>query len=194
MSRPKLHPDQLIAPGLLFGLFMIGAGFILTGMLRREALPDAWYPTDHILILEEVVLGLVFGIVGATMVWIMTERFASVQSLRDRIVDIIEVEKIRPRHALAFGLLAGIPEEILFRGALQPIIGLLGASILFGLAHAVTRLYMVYAIIAGLLLGLLAQWRGDIWASTAAHFAYDAGLFLLLAVWARKQAEEKEDV
>lgn len=53
-------------------------------------------------------------------------------------------------------LLAGVSEEVLFRGAIQNLLlawGLLaaivGTNLLFGLCHAASRVYFVYAFLAG---------------------------------------------
>jgi uncharacterized protein len=53
--------------------------------------------------------------------------------------------------------LAGVGEELLFRGVVQtklvswttPVVGLLLASILFGLAHALSKLYFLFAVAVG---------------------------------------------
>jgi hypothetical protein len=83
-------------------------------------------------------------------------------------------------HPLLFGVVAGLPEEFFFRGALQPQIGLLLTALLFGALHAINRAYFIYATLAGLVLGALVAWRGDLWAATIAHGVYDALLFAAL--------------
>ena len=60
-------------------------------------------------------------------------------------------------------LLAGVGEEMLFRGVLQgtisrwirPEIGLVAASALFGLAHLITLMYALAASLMGIYLGWL---------------------------------------
>jgi membrane protease YdiL (CAAX protease family) len=81
--------------------------------------------------------------------------------------------------------LAGLGEEMLFRGVLQPAIaglaegaagmwlGLVGASLLFGLAHAVTRVYVVLAGLVGMYLGGLWIVSGNLVAPVVAHGLYD---------------------
>ena len=54
---------------------------------------------------------------------------------------------------------AGLGEEWLFRGVLQPLVGLVAASVLFGLAHVGGRTMLpfgVWASVMGLVLGGLA--------------------------------------
>lgn len=78
-------------------------------------------------------------------------------------------------------LAAGVGEEALFRGVVQgalteaflPQTGLIGASLLFGLAHYVTRTYAVFATIFGAYLGWLALINDNLLAPIAAHALYD---------------------
>lgn len=77
--------------------------------------------------------------------------------------------------------MAGIGEELLFRGVLQPLTGPVWSNVLFGLAHCITP---EYALLAGLLGGYLA-WVLDlsenILAPIIAHGLYDFVAFLVVA-------------
>jgi membrane protease YdiL (CAAX protease family) len=66
---------------------------------------------------------------------------------------------VSPLAALAVGLSAGIGEELLFRGALQPRFGLVLTSLLFAVGHAHYGLSpaMVEVFIVGLALGLVRR-------------------------------------
>lgn len=82
-------------------------------------------------------------------------------------------------------LAAGVGEELLFRGFLQnawaasfapplgPWIGLAGASLAFGLGHALTKLYFWLATGMGAYLGLLFLLTGDLTAPILTHAIYD---------------------
>lgn len=77
---------------------------------------------------------------------------------------------------IVLGAAAGLGEEWLFRGVLQPLIGLLAASAVFGLAH-VGGLKMlpfgVWASVMGLVMGGLAIATGGLIAPIVAHGVYD---------------------
>lgn len=83
---------------------------------------------------------------------------------------------------VAVSALAGLGEELLFRGVIQsglaaslgPWPGLLLASVLFGLTHALSRLYLVLATVMGLYLGVLYQVTGNLLLPTIVHGLYDA--------------------
>ncbi len=84
-------------------------------------------------------------------------------------------------------LCAGLGEEVLFRGLLQGglaawlgepwgvWIALAVASLVFGLAHAITRTYIALAALAGLYLGLLFLWTDNLVPPILAHAIYDFG-------------------
>jgi uncharacterized protein len=95
-------------------------------------------------------------------------------------------------------LLAGAGEELLFRGVLQslisswtsPAIGLIIASLLFGLAHSLSRLYFVLATLIGLALGALTMQFNDLVAPMTAHAIYD---FVALIYFARTRSRRAND-
>jgi hypothetical protein len=78
----------------------------------------------------------------------------------------------------ALAALSGFAEEAFFRGALQPRLGWLGASAVFGLAHFAPRRtlwpWTGFALAAGLLLGALFAATGNLVAPIAAHAAINA--------------------
>lgn len=96
--------------------------------------------------------------------------------------------KCRPGDLLLIAVLAGVGEELLFRGLIQgglaewwgewPALGV--ASVLFGLAHCMTREYAVFAMVLGFFLGWLVLVTGDLTASILAHAGYDFAALLLL--------------
>jgi membrane protease YdiL (CAAX protease family) len=89
---------------------------------------------------------------------------------------------------LALALVAGVGEELLFRGWMQewltptagPWAALAVTSIAFGLVHAVTPAYAVLAMGIGLYLGGLQMWTGNLLAPIVVHALYDFVAFLVL--------------
>jgi hypothetical protein len=82
-------------------------------------------------------------------------------------------------------LLAGLGEELLFRGLLQAglanwiggwpglIVGLAAASVSFGFCHAVRPVYALFAALVGAYFGLLFIWTGNLAAPIVTHAVYD---------------------
>jgi membrane protease YdiL (CAAX protease family) len=66
----------------------------------------------------------------------------------------------------------GFCEEVFFRGVLQPEIGVLAASLVFGMIHCGSMEMFPYALwtyAAGVFLGYLYIWTGSLWAPILAH-------------------------
>jgi membrane protease YdiL (CAAX protease family) len=82
------------------------------------------------------------------------------------------------RECVALAAVSAIGEEALFRGALQPEIGWVAASVVFALAHLVPRRellpWSVFSLAAGLLLGFLYDATGNLVAPVVAHFGINA--------------------
>jgi membrane protease YdiL (CAAX protease family) len=76
--------------------------------------------------------------------------------------------------ALLLSLPVAIGEEVFFRGALQPVLGLLPTSLFFAALHAQYGLTpaLLAIFLVGLLLGVLAQRRGTLAAITG-HFVFN---------------------
>ena len=83
---------------------------------------------------------------------------------------------MRPPAIIALGAAAGIGEEWLFRGIVQPVVGIVWASLAFGAAHiggARMLPFGVWATIMGLVMGGLAMATGGLVAPMVAHGVYD---------------------
>jgi len=89
-----------------------------------------------------------------------------------------------PGQVLLLAALSGIAEEAFFRGALQPRVGWVLASVIFGLVHFVPRaefrLWTVFSLAAGFLLGFLFEATGNLIAPTVAHALVNAVNLTLL--------------
>ena len=84
--------------------------------------------------------------------------------------------RIGPIGVIVLGAAAGIGEEWLFRGVLQPVIGLAAASVVFGLAHVSGKRMLSFGVWAtgmGLLMGGLAIATDGLMAPMVAHGVYD---------------------
>ena len=97
---------------------------------------------------------------------------------------------------LGISCLAGLGEEMLFRGLAQDLIAthiplgwaIVVASLLFGLVHAMTPTYFVLASLAGGYLGWVYAMTGDIAAPIVAHAVYD---FVALLVLVREEESQQ---
>lgn len=83
---------------------------------------------------------------------------------------------------------AGLGEELLFRGVLQPVLigwfaaplGLLAASAVFGLLHSLTPTYAILAALIGAYFGGLVLWTENLLPPIIAHGVYDFAALVYL--------------
>jgi uncharacterized protein len=79
--------------------------------------------------------------------------------------------------------LSGISEEIFFRGAVQGEIGIVGASVLFGLLHPLNLSYVIWASSVGCAFGVLYQATGSLVPPILCHSVYNFAALLYLRYW-----------
>jgi membrane protease YdiL (CAAX protease family) len=98
--------------------------------------------------------------------------------------------------------IAGLSEEVLFRGVIQPWLetawgaqaGLIACNLLFGLAHAITPLYTFLAFMIGIYLSLAMDYGGErnLLTPIVIHALYDFWAFLALVKAYRMAQAESE--
>jgi CAAX protease family protein len=107
---------------------------------------------------------------------VLTERTATGRALAQALGSALG--PLRARECAVLALVSGLGEEALFRGALQPEVGLGVASVLFAAAHFVPRRglrgWTLFALAAGLLLGALYEATGNLVAPVVAHVGINA--------------------
>jgi membrane protease YdiL (CAAX protease family) len=119
---------------------------------------------------------LVWGVIGTMPLFLM---FLALEKMQGE--SVVKIRKLL-LNTLGPGLhryhwtdlfilaaIAGVSEEFLFRGVIQPWMetswgitaGLIASNIVFGMVHAVTPLYAVLAGLVGIYLGLSLDYGGD---------------------------------
>ena len=150
---------------------LLRAAIVVEGGLGLAACAIGWLvgrpPWEHI---HWTPAGLGWGVVAAgpmlglyaAGVWLPIRPLARLARLVRRLIRPMLRDTGWQQLALV-SLAAGFGEELLFRGLIQPVAaewlgpagGLILASLLFGLAHPITRTYFVVAALIGLYLGCL---------------------------------------
>jgi len=170
---------------LLFGLLLMGG---LGIVLSKFSL--SWAATGYALLLCIPML--------AALYFAQWSQWSALSHLRkeidEKIAPIFVNCKIIDLTVIA--LLAGIGEELFFRGWLQGALtnrfgvwlGILVASTIFGLAHYLSISYAIYTFITGIYLGVIYQVTGNLYIVMAIHALYD---FIALVYLVKKGRGEK---
>lgn len=191
VEPPPTRASELAAYGLLLGIGMIALAVVWRIGFGGDTLAT-WFPAEKWLFY--LALGAATGLIFSVLAWLVFRQVPSFRHIKTLILRTIDMRTLSPHHAVLFGLIAGIPEEILFRGALLPAMGWLFSSLLFGVLHGVTPAYFIYATLASFLLSGLATWTDGLWAPIAAHTTIDVSMFLLLMrTWRHRQRRAQRE-
>jgi membrane protease YdiL (CAAX protease family) len=113
-------------------------------------------------------------LVAVSRAW--TARSPAARKLSEELAGV--VRGLSAGRVLLLAAVSGVAEEAFFRGALQPSVGWLAASVLFGLAHfhprRALRVWAPAALLAGLAFGALFEASGDVVAPALAHAVVNA--------------------
>ena len=131
---------------------------------------------------EGILIGLMTAVgLGAANYYLLCAApdLAGVRSIRRLYVEGLKpvFGNLSASEITIISLAAGIGEELLFRGVLQTEMGLLPASVIFGLLHmggSGTLVFGCWVMLMGGALGGLAIWTGGLMAPIVAHAVYDA--------------------
>ena len=100
--------------------------------------------------------------------------------VEDQVTTIVQENPIL---VFVIPIVAGISEEIVFRGFLMPRIGLGLSSLAFGLAHMGygSMVHIGISTAAGAAFGGMYRATGLLWVPMVAHIVYDLVLFIAIA-------------
>lgn len=118
------------------------------------------------------VLGLVLGLVVVFLSRLATRRFEWARVLHREFHAI--VYELTSREIVLLALFSSVGEELFFRGALVPHIGVVASSVVFALLHfRRDRRFVPWTIMSfvmGLILGVMYVEVGDLGGPIVAHF------------------------
>jgi len=171
-SRDYLYPALLFEGGLGLSAALVGW---LCGHPPWESLH--WTP-DAALTGAAATVPMLLG-----LLWIVQSRLRPVARLTEAVTALAAqlFAGASWLELLLVAAVAGFGEELLFRGLIQawveatrgPAVGLLVASLLFGLAHPISLTYAVLAAGIGFYLGWLWLYSGNLLVPIVTHALYD---------------------
>ena len=173
--------------------FVALAAVFYAVLLLAAAAVGALGGRDAFALGDSTLFGLLVGTTSASVTValgvILYRLLPALRRLSDELAPRL-VDGAKRRDLVLVSIISGVGEEAFFRGALQPDIGLVTSSLLFGILHVgPDRRYLVWtvwAVGAGFLFGLLYVWTGGILASVIAHVLHNAAT-LLLWRWSRRK-------
>ncbi|CAN5187066.1 hypothetical protein BH09BAC1_BH09BAC1_04880 [soil metagenome] len=174
---------QLFALSALTLLVMGGIGLLLIVFAHDASLVD--FAASGLPLKQQLLQGTIFGIASAVIAlgFIRTEWFAESRSFFQQF--ITELNPSLPE-IVFYSFCAGVGEELLFRGGLQPWLGVWITAILFIALHGYLSITDITTTIYGLLMILISAGFGylmnhvGLFSSMTAHFWFDVVMFAYL--------------
>lgn len=175
MSYEGSPPPPLSRATLVIGLyaamgivgFLIAAGRGDPDLYRLGGSPEAWQ------LGAGPVAGALLGLAVVGLTRVATRHFQWARDLHSSFHDLLG--PLTGREIVILALASSIGEELLFRGALLPWVGVWVQAIIFALLHiGPGRRFLPWtlsALVLGLAFGWLARWTGNLGGPIAAHFA-----------------------
>lgn len=179
MDEPPIDSRSFFRAAMISEALVLLAGIALGAFLQRP-------PGEQIHLLSvDWLWGLLAALPMVAALW-LAERFplGPLKSLEQIFEQVLKpLFRSWPTWQLfAVSAMAGVGEEILFRGAIQggveqfsgsPWLAIVIASVLFGLAHPMSRLYVGVATVIGFYFGWLLWSTDNLLVPIVAHGAYD---------------------
>ncbi len=201
MANPKpqlSHPEKFINMAFWFEASLIGVAWLIGWFAEINPIANLYFSTE----------ALIDGITATIPMCILFLLFyqypvGPLYPIKKSLLDIMGplLSSCRWYELLILAAVAGISEEILFRGVLQPWMevslgvsaGLIVSNVIFGLLHWITA---TYALIAGLI-GLYLAYMMDVseprnlLTPIVVHGLYDFLAFVFVAAAYRLQQENR---
>ena len=142
-------------------------------------------------VFRDILLGALWASFPLILVIFMlskkAEQIPLAQSLRNTLINDIRIifSETKLPDIILISMFAGFAEELLFRGVIQAKLGIIAASVIFGLLHFVTPAYCIIATIMGFYLGFLFNHYESLLVPIQLHFVYDLVLLIYLRYYVR---------
>ncbi|MGZ4997766.1 MAG: CPBP family intramembrane glutamic endopeptidase [Methylobacter sp.] len=187
MAKYQIKPDEFFKKACSFEAALIPVAFFLGWIADINPFKNLHFSESAIAL----------GVIGTAPLFLLFLTLEQIQAEPIAKIRKVLFETLAPglyryhwTDLLVLASIAGLSEELLFRGVIQPWIesacgmtaGLVASNIIFGLAHAVTPLYAVLATLTGIYLSLSMDYGGDrnLLLPVVIHGLYDFLAFIAL--------------
>lgn len=177
--------------------FLAMAVFFESSLMGVAGVLGWWFRVDPLARLHVDGRAALCGTAGAVplfLLFLLSSRYpvGPLRRIKDLLLEMLgpSLGACRWYDLMLVAGIAGLSEELLFRGALQPLLGPVWSNVLFGLAHAVSLSYAVLAGAVGGYLAWLFSASDNLLTPIVTHALYDFLAFLVVArEWRRSSSE-----
>ena len=160
-------------PALVLVLYLsLAAAAVVWGSVRGQPNLWRWPEQDDPRFWSGLLLGAAMGLLIVFGSRLSVHRFEWARALHREFRAMLS--PLTDPEIVILALASSIGEELFFRGALMPVVGVWASSAVFALLHIGPRArYLPWTIgsfVAGLLFCALYRWSGDLTGPVLAHF------------------------
>ena len=180
--------SSFLRSSTLHYLIMGGVGGLVAHFQHNLLISAFTWPADWHLGLRLLAIGLIGASVLLIFNYIFEEQFPSFKAFRHILMQMIGAASVPTSIYLA--VVSAFGEELLFRGAIQPELGLIGTAILFGFLHlgpqGVMSIWTLWAVLSSLLFGWIFQATGSLIPVILCHIVVNTISMLRLRIQYRR--------
>ena len=196
-SSKMISKKTILVLALATLVVLGGLGLLITPYVRGIGIVEFLAGPERIWL--QVLSGIVIGFITAKAGWQIVE-LPMLRNTKQFFSGLIGPLKLDTAQIIFISICAGVGEELFFRGAIQPVLGVWFTSILFVLLHGYLNpfnfpltIYGIYMVLVVGVLGLLTEHFGILTAMIA-HTLIDIVLLKeLSASQLEEVAEEKKE-
>src|SRR3989338_5805344 len=189
MGEQETKPHFALFPVLIFYSFFILASILVSHISSKNPF---FMEKERVIKTSHALWGLGIGLGIVLISLVSTRLFKWGKDLEKEFKN--HLTPLSMPTIFGISCASALGEELLFRGALQQLVGLYTASILFGLFHFPFKKELVpwsiMAIFMGFILGLLFEKTGNLTAPILCHFVINFLNILILNINARTTKTE----
>lgn len=172
----EFSKESLLISVAVAEIFLIILAFVFGFIFNVNPLSEIIITKDNTLIaLAASVLMILMNFLA---IFVLPKWLSFLRGLREAYDHVSKIVANADSTAMVFiPIISGFAEELFFRGVVQPITGLVIASLIFGGFHIANRktvLYGAYAVVIGFFLGGLMIYTGSLWPPILAHMINNA--------------------
>lgn len=160
-------------PALVLVLYLsLAAAGVVWGSVRGQPNLWRWHEQSDPHFWSGLLIGAVLGLAIVFGSRLAVHRFEWARALHREFRALLS--PLTDSEIVILALASSIGEELFFRGALMPVVGVWASSAVFALLHIGPRSrylpWTVGSFVAGLLFCVLYRWSGDLTGPVVAHF------------------------
>lgn len=183
--------DSFLRSAVALEVGLLGLSALLVTVWKIPAETDPLIQNGGLSAGLALVYGVAIGVALFPLFYVCWQTaWRPFRAIREALIETLGPFLLHARHrdVIILALCAGVCEEVLFRGVLEPRLGVVLTNTIFGGLHALTVTYFLVATLLGALFSGMQILTGNLWTPILAHATYDYLAFCWVIFTLRRAA------